>query len=200
MRFRGCARVSRMSSEANVVIEARGLGKRYQVYAEPIDRLKQFVLPRLARLVGRRPATFYKAFWALTDVDLTIAKGETVGIVGRNGSGKSTLLQLICGTLTPTVGAVNTRGRIAALLELGSGFNPEYTGHENVYLNAALLGLSRAEIDARFDAIVEFAEVGSFINQPVKTYSSGMLMRLAFSVAVHMEPEILVIDLSLIHI
>ena len=186
-----------MSSEANVVIEARGLGKRYQIYAEPIDRLKQFVLPRLARLVGRRPATFYKAFWALTDVDLTIAKGETVGIVGRNGSGKSTLLQLICGTLTPTVGAVNTRGRIAALLELGSGFNPEYTGHENVYLNAALLGLSRAEIDARFDAIVEFAEVGSFINQPVKTYSSGMLMRLAFSVAVHLEPEILVIDEAL---
>ena len=186
-----------MSSEANVVIEARGLGKRYQIYAEPIDRLKQFVLPRLARLVGRCPATFYKAFWALTDVDLTIAKGETVGIVGRNGSGKSTLLQLICGTLTPTVGAVNTRGRIAALLELGSGFNPEYTGYENVYLNAALLGLSRAEIDARFDAIVEFAEVGSFINQPVKTYSSGMLMRLAFSVAVHLEPEILVIDEAL---
>ena len=186
-----------MSSDPNIVIDVRGLGKCYQIYAEPIDRLKQFVLPRLSRAVGRQPQDYYESFWALTNVDLTVRQGETVGIVGRNGSGKSTLLQLICGTLSPTTGSVETAGRVAALLELGSGFNPEYTGHDNVYMNAALLGLSKAEIDARFDDIVEFSEIGAFIQQPVKTYSSGMLMRLAFSVAVHLEPDVLVIDEAL---
>jgi lipopolysaccharide transport system ATP-binding protein len=126
-----------------------------------------------------------------------VHRGETVGIVGRNGSGKSTLLQLICGTLTPTIGNVNVRGRVAALLELGSGFNPEFTGRENVYLNAAVLGLSRGEIDARFDTIAAFADIGEFIEQPVKTYSSGMQVRLAFAVAINVDPEILVVDEAL---
>ena len=186
-----------MSSESRHVIEASGLGKCYHIYDEPIDRLKQFVLPRLSRLVGREPRDYYESFWALTNVDFAVRQGETVGIVGKNGSGKSTLLQLICGTLNPTKGSIETSGRVAALLELGSGFNPEYTGHENVYMNGALLGLSRADIDARFDDIVEFSEIESFIHQPVKTYSSGMLMRLAFSVAVHTDPDILVIDEAL---
>mgnify|MGYP005733057769 CR=1 FL=1 len=162
-----------MSSEHGIAIDARGLGKCYQIYDEPIDRLKQFVLPRLSRLAGRQPRDYFESFWALTDVDLTVRQGETVGIVGRNGSGKSTLLQLICGTLSPTRGSVETTGRVAALLELGSGFNPEYTGHDNIYMNAALLGLSTAEIDARFDQIVEFSEIENFIQQPVKTTPAG---------------------------
>ena len=153
--------------------------------------------------VGKTPAVsilapvFYKEFWALKDVSFEIKKGETVGIIGRNGSGKSTLLQMICGTLTPTGGSIETNGRIAALLELGSGFNPEFTGRENVYMNASVLGLSKEEIDVRFDDIVAFADIGDFIEQPVKTYSSGMLVRLAFAVIVHVDADILVIDEAL---
>jgi lipopolysaccharide transport system ATP-binding protein len=144
---------------------------------------------------GRRQ--YYREFWAIRDVSFEIRKGETVGIVGRNGSGKSTLLQLICSTLNPTSGSVTTSGRIAALLELGSGFNPEFTGRENVFLNAAVLGLSHEETTDRFDDILSFAEIGEFIDQPVKTYSSGMMVRLAFSVQAMVDPEILIVDEAL---
>jgi lipopolysaccharide transport system ATP-binding protein len=140
---------------------------------------------------------FYREFWALKDVSFEVKKGETVGIIGRNGSGKSTLLQMICGTLNPTSGSIKTNGRLAALLELGSGFNPEFTGRENVYMNAAVLGLRTDEIDARFDEIVAFADIGDFIEQPVKTYSSGMSVRLAFAVAINVGPEILIVDEAL---
>ena len=131
---------------------------------------------------------YYKEFWALKDVSFEVKKGETVGIIGCNGSGKSTLLQLICGTLTPTAGNIQSDGRIAALLELGSGFNPEFTGRENVYMNASVMGLRSDEIDQRFQAIADFADIGEFIEQPVKTYSSGMMVRLAFAVAINVEP------------
>lgn len=184
-----------MCSEA--VIEAENLGKCYQIYEQPRDRLKQMILPRLQSLAGRTQRTYFREFWALKGVSFKIGRGEAVGIIGRNGSGKSTLLQMICGVLGSTCGRVETRGRIAALLELGSGFNPEFTGRENVYMNATLLGLRRQEIDARYDAIVAFADIGDFIEQPVKTYSSGMFVRLAFSVAVHVQPDILVVDEAL---
>ena len=185
-----------MSSE-RIAIRVSNLSKCYQIYNNPHDRLKQFLVPRLQRLLGNSPAQYYREFWALKNVSFEIGKGETVGIVGRNGSGKSTLLQVICGTLTPNSGLVEVRGRIAALLELGSGFNPEFTGRENVYMNAAVLGLTIGEIDARFDAVVAFADIGDFIDQPVKTYSSGMVVRLAFAVAINVDPEILVIDEAL---
>lgn len=172
-----------------VAIRAENLSKCYQIYDAPKDRLLQMLVR------GRK--RFYREFWALDDVSLTIARGETVGIIGRNGSGKSTLLQLIYGTLMPTRGSVQGHGRIAALLELGSGFNPEFTGRENVYVNAAVLGLSRAEIDARFDDIIAFANIGDFLDQPIKIYSSGMLVRLAFAVSVCVEPEILIVDEAL---
>jgi lipopolysaccharide transport system ATP-binding protein len=185
-----------MSSD-DLSIHVEGLAKRYEVYAQPVDRLKQMTLPRLQRQFRRPERAYFKEFWALRGVDFDVRRGETVGIVGRNGSGKSTLLQIICGTVTPTSGSVEVRGRIAALLELGSGFNPEFTGRENAYLNATVLGLSREEIDARFDDIAAFADIGEFIEQPVKTYSSGMYIRLAFAVAVSVEPEILVVDEAL---
>lgn len=181
----------------DVAISVQGIHKRYEIYANPRDRLKQFLLPRLQRAAGRMPQQYFREFWAVKDVSFQIKKGETVGIIGRNGSGKSTLLQMICGTLTPTSGTVETRGRIAALLELGSGFNPEFSGRENVYLNAAVLGLSKQDIDKRFDAIAAFADIGPFIDQPVKAYSSGMLARLAFAVAVEVDPDVLVIDEAL---
>jgi len=170
-------------------IEVRGLGKRYEIYDQPYQRLLQTVLR------GRH--TFYREFWALSDVTLGVRRGETVGLVGRNGSGKSTLLQLVAGTLTPTTGSVHTRGRIAALLELGSGFNPEFTGRENVYLNGAILGIRRSEMNEAFPAIEAFAEIGDFIDQPVKTLSSGMMVRLAFAVAVHVSPDVLIVDEAL---
>lgn len=185
-----------MSSD-DVAIRVQGLGKCYQIYETPSDRLRQFVAPRLQRLVGQSPRQYYREFWALRDVSFEVKKGETVGIIGRNGSGKSTLLQIICGTLSPTGGTVETRGRIAALLELGSGFNPEFTGRENVYLNAAVLGLSKEEVDERFDAIAAFADIGEFIEQPVKTYSSGMFVRLAFAIQANVDPEILIVDEAL---
>lgn len=185
-----------MSSD-DVAIRVSHLGKRYEIYDTPRDRLKQFILPRLQRLAKKPPKQYFREFWALKDVSFVVKKGETVGIIGRNGSGKSTLLQMICGTLHPTTGSIQTHGRIAALLELGSGFNPEFTGRENVYMNASVLGLSKEEIDDRFADIVSFADIGEFIEQPVKTYSSGMFVRLAFAVAVHVRPDILVVDEAL---
>jgi lipopolysaccharide transport system ATP-binding protein len=185
-----------MSSD-DIAIRVTNLSKRYEIYDTPRDRLKQFVAPRLQGLAGRTPRQYFREFWALKDVSFEVKKGETVGIIGRNGSGKSTLLQMICGTLNPTGGSIQTNGRIAALLELGSGFNPEFTGRENVYMNAAVLGLSTEEIDARFDEIEAFAEIGDFIDQPVKTYSSGMMVRLAFAVIAHVDADILVIDEAL---
>lgn len=184
-----------LSSEYSIRVE--GLSKRYEIYAQPADRLKQMTLPRLQRAARRPVRTYFKEFWALRDVSFDVRKGETVGIVGRNGSGKSTLLQMICGTLHPTLGRISVRGRIAALLELGAGFNPEFTGRENVYLNAAVIGLERDEIDARFGDIAAFANIGDFMEQPVKTYSSGMYVRLAFAVAINVDPEILVVDEAL---
>lgn len=182
---------------SEIAIRVSNLSKCYQIYDAPRDRLKQFVVPRLQRIIGKAPKQYYREFWALKDVFFEIKKGETVGIIGRNGSGKSTLLQMICGTLNPTRGCVQTKGRIAALLELGSGFNPEFTGRENVYMNAAVLGLSNDEIDTRFDDIVAFADIGDFVEQPVKTYSSGMMVRLAFAVAINVDPEILIVDEAL---
>lgn len=184
-----------MSSD--IAIKVENLSKCYQIYDTPRDRLKQFVLPQLQRMAGRQPKQYYKEFWALRDVSFEVKKGETVGIIGRNGSGKSTLLQIITGTLPPTSGTSVTNGRIAALLELGSGFNPEFTGRENVYLNGALLGFSASQIDDKFDAIASFADIGEHLDQPVKTYSSGMLVRLAFAVQVQVEPEILIVDEAL---
>ncbi|MDO4769516.1 MAG: ABC transporter ATP-binding protein [Brachymonas sp.] len=184
-----------MSSE--VAIKVDGLSKCYQIYNTPKDRLKQFVLPGLQRMAGQHPKKYFREFWALKDVSFEVKKGETVGIIGRNGGGKSTLLQMICGTLSPTAGNISVKGRIAALLELGSGFNPEFTGRENVYMNATVLGLSDSEIIARFDEIVSFADIGEFIDQPVKTYSSGMMVRLAFAVIAHVDADILVVDEAL---
>jgi lipopolysaccharide transport system ATP-binding protein len=181
----------------DVTIRIQNLSKCYHIYDAPSDRLKQFILPRIQRFSGRETKQYFREFWALKDVSFEIKKGETVGIIGRNGSGKSTLLQMICGTLNPTSGSIQTNGRIAALLELGSGFNPEFTGRENVYMNAAVLGLSKDEIDSRFNEIVAFADIGNFIEQSVKTYSSGMVVRLAFAVSVCVDPDILVIDEAL---
>lgn len=180
-----------------IAIKVSNLSKCYQIYDKPHDRLKQSIYPRLQRLVGKPAKQYHREFWALKDVSFEVKKGETVGIVGRNGSGKSTLLQMICGTLNPTSGSVTTHGRIAALLELGSGFNPEFTGRENVYMNASILGLSQDEIDARFDDIAKFADISEFIEQPVKAYSSGMMVRLAFAVIAHVDADILVIDEAL---
>lgn len=174
---------------SDIAVKVENLSKCFHVYDRPRDRLLQ--------LFARRGKQYYREFWALKDVSFEIRKGETVGIIGRNGSGKSTLLQIICGTLSPTGGRVEFQGRVAALLELGSGFNPEFTGRENVYMNAAVLGLRKEEIDARFQAIVAFSEIGDFIEQPVKTYSSGMMVRLAFAVIAHVDADILVIDEAL---
>ncbi len=181
-----------MSSDTSV-IRVKNISKVFRLYQKPQDRLKQMILPKF----GRRETVYFKSFEALKSVNLELGRGETVGIVGRNGSGKSTLLQIICGTLTPTEGAVEVRGRIAALLELGAGFNPDFTGRENVYLNGAIIGLSREEIDARFEQIERFADIGQFIDQPTKSYSSGMYVRLAFSVAIHADPDVLIIDEAL---
>jgi len=171
------------------VISLKGIDKCYQLYAQPVDRLKQFV--------WRGKRNFYQDFWALRNINLEINAGEVIGIVGCNGAGKSTLLQLICGTLAPSSGEIVVNGRIAALLELGAGFNPEFSGRENVWMNAAILGLSDTEIGERFDEIVAFSGIGDFIDQPVKTYSSGMYVRLAFAVATSVDPDILIIDEAL---
>lgn len=184
-------------SSSDIAIKVEHLSKVYLMYERPADRLRQFIYPRLQRLISKQPKTYFHEFWALRDVSFEVKRGETIGIIGRNGSGKSTLLQLICGTLTPAGGSVQTNGRVAALLELGSGFNPEFTGRENVYMNGAVLGLSTEEIDARFDEIAAFADIGEFIEQPIKTYSSGMIVRLAFAVIAHVDADILVIDEAL---
>ena len=176
-----------MSSE--VVIRVNDLSKRYEIYREPKHRFWQIVLGRFKR--------FYTEFWALRDVEFEVRKGECIGIIGRNGAGKSTLLQVLVGVLEATSGSVQVQGRVAALLELGSGFNPEFTGRENVELNAILLGLSRQDLLDKFEDIVEFAEIGEFLDQPVKTYSSGMKMRLAFAVHAQLSPEILIVDEAL---
>ncbi len=172
-----------------IVVKAENLSKCYQIYDKPRDRLRQMLT-----VTGKR---HYREFLALKNVSIDIGKGETIGIIGSNGSGKSTLLQLISGTISQTSGTVRTHGRIAALLELGSGFNLDFTGRENIYMNGAILGLSNEEIDARFDEIETFAGIGEFINQPAKTYSSGMLVRLAFAVSVCVEPDILIVDEAL---
>ena len=180
-----------MSSE--FAIQARQLGKCYNLYEREADRLKQLLWGRWRRT----DKPYYREFWALKDVNFAIAPGEVVGIVGRNGAGKSTLLQMVCGTLQPSSGELQVRGRVAALLELGAGFNPDFTGRENIYMNAAILGLSRSQVDERLEDILAFADIGDFIGQPVKTYSSGMFMRLAFAVATSVDPDILVIDEAL---
>ncbi len=182
---------------SDIAIRVSNLSKCYNIFDAPRDRLKQFIVPRLRKIAGVPPKKYFREFWALRNVSFDIRRGETVGIIGRNGSGKSTLLQIICGTLSPSSGLVETNGRVAALLELGAGFNPDFSGRENVYLAGQILGLSWKEVDEKFSAIEEFAEIGNFIDQPLKTYSSGMYVRLAFSVAAHVEPEILVVDEAL---
>lgn len=184
-----------MSSEP--VIEVRSVSKSYLIYDHPSARLKQMFVPRLMRAAGREPRAYFKEHHALRDVSFSVQPGETVGIIGRNGSGKSTLLQIICGTLSPTGGDVRVRGRIGALLELGAGFNPEFTGRQNATLNAQILGLSDREIADRMASIESFADIGAFFDRPVKTYSSGMFVRVAFAVQAHVEPDILVVDEAL---
>jgi lipopolysaccharide transport system ATP-binding protein len=182
---------------SNIVISVENLSKSYLMYQRPQDRLRQLVHSSLKKILPIRQKKYYEEFCALKNNTFEVLRGEVVGIIGRNGSGKSTLLQLICGILNPSEGRIITKGRIAALLELGSGFNPEFSGKENIYLNAALLGLSKEEIDQSYQSILAFADIGEFIHQPVKTYSSGMLLRLAFSVIAHVKAEILIIDEAL---
>lgn len=177
-----------MSSD-DVVLRIRHISKSFEIYDKPRHRLQQMLFGRWK--------TYYQEFRALDDIDFEVKRGECVGIIGPNGAGKSTLLQIVTGTLQPTAGTVERRGRIAALLELGSGFNPEFTGRENVYMNAAILGFTKAETDAKYDDIVAFADIGEFIDRPVKTYSSGMMVRLAFAVNAFVEPDILIVDEAL---
>src|SRR5579885_557374 len=170
----------------NRAVEFARVSKSYSIYSSPGDRLKELASFNLRR--------FHTDYWALRDVSFEVRRGETFCIVGENGCGKSTLLQICAGILQPTSGEAIIKGRVAALLELGSGFNPEFSGRDNVYLNGAILGLSAKEMDRRFGEIESFAEIGDFIRQPVKTYSSGMVVRLAFAVAIHLDPEILPVD------
>ena len=174
---------------SDIAISVKNITKKYRVFGHPSDRIKQ------ALTFGRM--RFHREFTALQDVSFEIKKGETIGIIGRNGSGKSTLLQLICGILKPTSGSLMLQGRIAALLELGAGFNPEFTGRENVFFQGAIMGVPKETMARRFDEIAAFADIGEFIDQPIRTYSSGMYVRLAFATAIHVEPEILVIDEAL---
>ncbi|MBB4016043.1 lipopolysaccharide transport system ATP-binding protein [Chelatococcus caeni] len=180
-----------------MAIRVDGVSKVYNLYGNPRDRLKQFVYPRVRKALGAAPRAYYREFWALRDISFEVEQGEAVGIVGRNGSGKSTLLQIITGTLAPTAGSVSVNGRVAGLLELGAGFNPEFSGRENVFMSGALLGLSRREIEEKFDDVAAFADIGEHLDQPTKTYSSGMLVRLAFAVHVQLKPDILIVDEAL---
>lgn len=180
---------SRQDASTEPVISVRGISKCYEIYDKPIDRLKQ--------TLWRGKRRYYREFWALRDISFEVRRGESIGIIGRNGSGKSTLLQIIAGTLRPTHGEVEVHGRVAALLELGSGFNPDFTGRENAFLNGAILGMTKPEVERRFDAIAAFADIGQFIDMPVKTYSTGMLVRLAFAVQIQLEPDILIVDEAL---
>jgi lipopolysaccharide transport system ATP-binding protein len=184
-----------MSSD--VVIRIENLSKDYEIYSQPIDRIKQSISTRLSRFMRIKERKYHRKFSALKDINLEVQRGEIIGVIGRNGAGKSTFLQIIAGTLAPTTGSVDLTGRVAALLELGSGFNSDFTGLENIFLNASLFGLSEAEVRARLEKIIEFADIGEFINQPLKTYSSGMMMRLAFSVVAHVDADILIIDEAL---
>jgi lipopolysaccharide transport system ATP-binding protein len=172
-----------------IAISVRNLSKKYHLYASPKHRLKEALNPFRKK--------YHRDFWALRDVSFEVKRGETIGIIGKNGSGKSTLLQIICGILQPSEGEVNVNGKISALLELGAGFNPEFTGRDNVFLKGAIMGFSRDEMDTRFQAIADFADIGEFIDQPVKTYSSGMFVRLAFAAAINVDPEILIVDEAL---
>jgi ABC-type polysaccharide/polyol phosphate transport system ATPase subunit len=191
----------------DILIEAEGLSKAYRMWRSPSGRLATPLLETAAGMfpkasaphqaLARRAARGCKDFYALRDLSFTIRRGEATGIIGRNGSGKSTLLQLIAGTLTPTTGSIEVNGRVSALLELGSGFNPDFSGRENVFLNGAIYGLTHAEVAAKLEEIVAFADIGDFLDQPVKTYSSGMMMRLAFAVAVNVQPDVLIIDEAL---
>ncbi len=173
-----------MSSD--VAIRASSLGKAYEIYARPIDRLRQ--------ALGGRRRKHFNEFWALRDVNFEVRRGECLGVIGRNGSGKSTLLQIACGIVRPSAGSLEVNGRVAAMLELGAGFDPELSGRENVYVAATVLGLGTPEIRSRFDAIADFAGIGAFIDQPVKLYSSGMYARLAFAVCAHVDADILIVD------
>ena len=170
----------------NTAIKVQNVGKVYKLYDKPIDRLRE--------PISLSKKQYHKEFYALNDVSFEIKKGETVGIIGKNGAGKSTLLKIITGVLTPSSGHVHVNGRIASLLELGAGFNPEYTGIENIYLQGTLMGYSHSEMEAKIDEILAFADIGDFVHQPVKSYSSGMFARLAFSVAINVEPDILIVD------
>lgn len=191
----------------DIVISVENISKAYRIWNDPSARLKAPILAAISGLfpqdsalrqkLSEKAQSYYRDFYALKDISFQVRRGESVGIIGRNGSGKSTLLQIIAGTLQPTTGSVRVKGRVAALLELGSGFNPDFTGRENVYLNAAVLGLSRKQTDAKFDSIAAFADIGDFLDQPVKTYSSGMMMRLAFAVQTAVEPDILIVDEAL---
>jgi len=183
--------------EGKTAIRVAHMSKCYHMYAQPGDRLKQAFASLASQLLGLQTTSYFREFWSLKDVSFEVKKGETLGIIGRNGAGKSTLLQILCGTLTPTSGTVQTYGRVAALLELGAGFNPEFTGRENIVMNASVLGLTDLEIKDRIEDIIAFADIGPFIDQPVKTYSSGMYVRLAFSIATSVDPDILVIDEAL---
>ncbi len=185
------------TASADTTISVRSVSKMYPLYAKPNDRLKQSLWYALPEIFRGKPREFYREFWALRDISFEIKKGESVGIIGRNGSGKSTLLQIIAGTLAPSWGDVVVKGRVAALLELSSGFNPEFTGRENVYMNGTIWGMSQAQIDDLYDDIVSFADVGQFINQPVKLYSSGMAVRLAFAVQAFVPKQILIVDEAL---
>ncbi|HGO6096190.1 TPA: ABC transporter ATP-binding protein, partial [Burkholderia cepacia] len=171
---------------SNAVISVTDLGKCYQLYVKPSDRLKQMLFGRFKR--------YYTEFWALRDVSFDVRKGETIGIIGRNGAGKSTLLQMLSGVLQQSVGQSEVRGRVCALLELGAGFNPEFTGRENAILTGAIYGIPGEQMEAKLREIEAFADIGDHIDQPVKHYSSGMYARLAFSVAIHVDPEILIVD------
>ena len=175
--------------DPNIVIDVRNLTKIYKLYANNADRVKETFHPLRRK--------YHHSFAALNDLSFQIRRGEAVGIIGRNGSGKSTLLQIICGVLQPTAGFVDVRGRVSALLELGAGFNPEFTGRENVYLSTAIMGLTREEVDTKFERILSFADIGEFIDQPVKLYSSGMYVRLAFATAISVDPELLIVDEAL---
>lgn len=191
----------------DIAISIENVSKAYRIWSDPSARLKSPLLDGMGQLlpssstnrsrIQAKAVSYYHDFYALKDLSFQVRRGESVGIIGRNGSGKSTLLQIIAGTLQPTTGSVRVNGRVAALLELGSGFNPEFTGRENIFLNGAVLGLSRTEVEAKFDEIASFADIGDFLEQPVRTYSSGMMMRLAFSVQTAVEPEILIVDEAL---
>jgi lipopolysaccharide transport system ATP-binding protein len=190
-----------MSSDASraggPAVQAAGLSKCFRLWSDPKDRLKHPLRATLSNWGILSPKTYYHEFWALRDIDFELEPGTSLCILGRNGSGKSTLLQVLCGILAPTDGEYLVQGRVSALLELGMGFNPEFTGRENVYMNASILGLSRDETEARMEGIFAFADIGEFADQPVKTYSSGMFVRLAFAVAINVDPDILVVDEAL---